>query len=62
VHQQGYACHFDNLVVVAPFLAGTVPQLLALETGFYQPGPARYLSYLHQESDAATGRGPPFAA
>jgi len=61
LHQQGYNCHFDDLVVSAPFLSATELPVIFSVFYFEQKQSSFYSSFLPSFLQHKEGRGPPSA-
>jgi len=61
LHHQGFNCHFDDLVVSAPFLLQAEPQLNAAEVCFDITQTSFYSFHLSSSSHHKETRGPPSA-
>jgi len=59
VHKQGYNCHFDDLVVSAPFLSLTEQPVVLINFYFEKKQPAFYYSFPQSFLQHKENRGPP---
>ena len=61
LHVQGYNCHFDNLVVTAPYLLQTEEPLLLINLLFEKRQPVFSSVFLPSFLQHKENRGPPSA-
>lgn len=60
-HQQGFNCHFDDLVVTVPYLLVTEQPVVSVNFYFEKRQPSFYSSILSSFSQHKESRGPPSA-
>ncbi|HEU4634236.1 MAG TPA: hypothetical protein VFS22_09640 [Flavisolibacter sp.] len=59
VHSQPFHCHFDDLVVTAPFLIQAVPHSFFVEINYLDKQDQYNTSYTFSSLYQKAGRGPP---